>query len=63
TLPAIRDSSMGEAHLKEWVMIHKIKALYDQGNGLTIRAIAPVFFQQQPRMPRASSARPMPTPI
>ncbi|WP_419605751.1 helix-turn-helix domain-containing protein, partial [Thiolapillus sp.] len=27
---------MGEAHLKEWVMIHKIKA----GNGLTIRAIA-----------------------
>ncbi|WP_419621181.1 hypothetical protein [Thiolapillus sp.] len=24
---------------------------------------APVFFQQQRRMPRASNARPMPTPI
>ncbi|WP_419593078.1 hypothetical protein, partial [Thiolapillus sp.] len=28
-----------------------------------LAAIAPVFFQQQPRMPRASSARAMPTPI
>jgi hypothetical protein len=26
--------------LKEWVVIHKIKALYDEGNGLKIRAIA-----------------------
>ena len=26
--------------MKEWAVIHKIKALYDEGNGLTIRAIA-----------------------
>ena len=26
--------------MKEWVVIHKIKALYDDGNGLTIRSIA-----------------------
>jgi DNA-binding NarL/FixJ family response regulator len=26
--------------LKEWIVIHKIKALYDEGKGLKIRAIA-----------------------
>lgn len=26
--------------MKGWIMIHKIKALYDNGNGMSIRAIA-----------------------
>ena len=26
--------------MKEWVVIHKIKTLYDEGRGLSIRAIA-----------------------
>ena len=26
--------------MKDWIMIHKIKALYDEGNGISIRAIA-----------------------
>ena len=30
----------GRQSLKEWRVIHKIKALYDNGEGLTIRAIA-----------------------
>jgi len=30
----------GGGQLEEWVMIHKIKALYDEGRGLPIRGIA-----------------------
>ena len=26
--------------MKEWIVVHKIKALYDEGKGLSIRAIA-----------------------
>ena len=26
--------------MKEWIVIHKIKSLYDNGNGLTERKIA-----------------------
>jgi DNA-binding transcriptional regulator LsrR (DeoR family) len=26
--------------MKEWIVIHKIKSLYDNGNGLTERQIA-----------------------
>jgi len=29
----------GSAQVKEWVVIHKIKAMYDEGRGLPIRAI------------------------
>src|SRR3546814_4660064 len=30
----------GDRSLKEWVVIHKIKGLYDQGRGLSVRAIS-----------------------
>ena len=33
-------NNSGDNLLKEWVVIHKIKALYDQGRGLSVRAIS-----------------------
>jgi transposase len=29
-----------DKNLKEWIVIHKIKAMYDEGKGLSMRAIA-----------------------
>ena len=35
-----RTIDAGEIQLKEWSVIHKIKAMYDEGNGQSIRGIA-----------------------
>ena len=41
----------GTDQVNEWVVIHKIKALYDEGRGLSVRAIGKELTHRKTALP------------